>query len=143
MDHSNVTNAQSENEGFWPSFTPYSCQAELVLDSCFSLPWAIDWSSGLLACEADLLEYEARASGDLFFMLLPEQQQTLISQNTPPAKARKVATDARMTTFHPILAWIPRVDDSSSRPPTREAYIRHAVRVAAKLETIAVLLLMG
>jgi hypothetical protein len=89
------------------------------------------------------MEYEARASGDLFFRLLPEQQQTLISHNIPPAKARKVATDARMTTFHPILAWIPRVDDNSSRPPTRDPYIRHAVRVAAKLENIAVLLLMG
>lgn len=76
-------------------------------------------------------------------MLLPEQQQMLISQNTPPAKARKVAMDARMTTFYLILAWIPRVGDSSSRPPIREAYIRHAVRVAVKLETIAALLLMG
>jgi hypothetical protein len=76
-------------------------------------------------------------------MLLPEQQQMLISQNIPPAKARRVAMAVRMTTFHPILAWIPRVDDSSSRPPTRDVYIRHAVRVAAKLENIAVLLLIG
>jgi hypothetical protein len=76
-------------------------------------------------------------------MLLPEQQQTLISQNIPPTKAKRVATDVRMTTFYLILAWIPRVDDSSSRPPTRDAYIRHTVRVAAKLENIAVLLLMG
>jgi hypothetical protein len=76
-------------------------------------------------------------------MLLPEQQQMLISQNIPPIKARKVAIDARMTTFHLILAWILRVDDNSSRPPTRDAYIRYTTRVAAKLENITVLLLIG
>jgi hypothetical protein len=51
--------------------------------------------------------------------------------------------DARMTIFYLILVWILRVDDNSSRPPIRDVYIRHAERVAAKLENIAVLLLMG